>query len=75
LQSKHQLTAASMVHVTKLTPGSANPTRRRLAEIIDAFRTTAGERQKSEVGRVHLCLVQGVSKKNERELTVGLCTR
>ena len=42
---------------------------RRLAEVIDAFRTTAGERQKEEVGRVHLVLVEGPSKKNERELT------
>ena len=42
---------------------------RRLAEVIDAFRTTAGERQKDEVGRVHLVLVEGPSKKNERELT------
>eukprot|EP00740_Mantoniella_antarctica_P000979 CAMPEP_0181394776 /NCGR_PEP_ID=MMETSP1106-20121128/27955_1 /TAXON_ID=81844 /ORGANISM="Mantoniella antarctica, Strain SL-175" /LENGTH=669 /DNA_ID=CAMNT_0023516289 /DNA_START=108 /DNA_END=2117 /DNA_ORIENTATION=+ len=42
---------------------------RRLSEVIDAFRTTAGERQKAEVGRVHLCLVSGTSKKNPRELT------
>ena len=42
---------------------------RRLAEVIDAFRTTAGERQKEEIGRVHLVLVEGPSKKNERELT------
>ena len=42
---------------------------RRLAEVIDAFRTTAAERQKEEVGRTHLVLVEGPSKKNERELT------
>ena len=42
---------------------------RRLAEVIDAFRTTAGEKQKAEVGRTHLVLVEGPSKKNERELT------
>jgi hypothetical protein len=29
LQSKHQLMTAGMAHVTKLTPGSANPSRRR----------------------------------------------
>ena len=42
---------------------------RRLQEIIDAFRDAAGEKQKTEIGRVHLCTVEGPSKKNERELT------
>ena len=42
---------------------------RRLAEIIDAFRSSASERNEREIGRVHLCLVEGVSKKNDRELT------
>ena len=42
---------------------------RRLAEVIEAFRDEAGERQKLEVGKTHLVLVEGTSKKNENELT------
>ena len=39
---------------------------RRLAEIIDAFRSSASERNEREIGRVHLCLVEGVSKKKRQ---------
>ena len=42
---------------------------RRLQEIIDAFRAAAAENQEKEVGRVHLCTVEGPSKKNPEELT------
>ena len=43
--------------------------RRRLQEVIDAFRGAAAGRQEAEIGRVHLCSVEGVSKKNALELT------
>ena len=42
---------------------------RRLQEIIDAFRAAAAKNQEKEVGRVHLCTVEGTSKKNPEELT------
>ena len=42
---------------------------RRLQEVIDSFRNAAGRHQEAEIGRIHLCSVEGVSKKNELELT------
>ena len=42
---------------------------RRLREIIDAFRAAAEAKQEAEIGRVHLCTVEGPSKKNPEELT------
>ena len=48
---------------------SAADKQRRLQEIIDAFRGRAGGKQQGEVGRTHLCLVEGPSKKDPRELS------
>ena len=42
---------------------------RRLQEVIDAFRGAAARHQEAEIGRVHLCSVEGASKKNDQELT------
>ena len=42
---------------------------RRLQEVIDAFRGAAARHQEAEIGRVHLCTVEGASKKNDQELT------
>ena len=41
---------------------------RRLAEVIDTFRTTAARRNQEEVGRVHCVLVEGPSKKSDADL-------
>ena len=42
---------------------------RRLAEIIEAFRARAAEKQATEVGSTHCVLVEGPSKKNPDEWT------
>jgi tRNA A37 methylthiotransferase MiaB len=42
---------------------------RRLQEVIDAFRGAAARHQNAEIGRTHLCSVEGASKKNDQELT------
>jgi len=42
---------------------------RRLQEVIDAFRGASAVHQEKEIGKVHLCSVEGTSKKNEEELT------
>ena len=42
---------------------------RRLAEIIEAFRARAAEKQATEVGATHCVLVEGPSKKNPDEWT------
>ena len=39
------------------------------AEVIDAFRGAAARHQNAEIGRTHLCSVEGASKKNDQELT------
>jgi tRNA A37 methylthiotransferase MiaB len=41
---------------------------RRLAEVVEAFRGMAAERNAAEVGRIHCVLVEGASKKSDEEL-------
>ena len=64
--SLREKTAASK----KLTDDVPEETKqRRLAEVIETFREVAKEKAKSEIGKTHLVLVEGVSKRDDTKAT------
>ena len=64
--SLREKTAASK----KLTDDVPEETKqRRLAEVIETFREVAKEKAKGEIGKTHLVLVEGVSKRDDTKAT------